>query len=162
MKCLSCGAATLDGESECPSCGTSFLDVGTHAQTKGMEKKILEGLVSDLGPKTAWSVSVSQTVQDAVDLMRAKKGGCVLILEKGELKGVFSERELLFAKQPIVTNTPIVQVMRGEAMCLRPSDSVADAFHQMAISGHRHLPGKLNTGEYGVVSSRDLLRYLCR
>lgn len=162
MKCQSCGVSSIDGESECQSCGTSFLEVGSYAQTKGMEKKILEGLVSDLNPQAAWSVSASQNVQDAVDLMRAKKGGCVLVLKERELQGIFSERELLFLKQPIAGDTPIVQVMRAESVCLRPSDLVADAFHQMAISGHRHLPVKLGAGEYGVVSSRDLLRYLCR
>ncbi len=161
-KCPSCGLPNIAGESECQSCGTSLSGVESHALKKGIEKKIIDGQVSDLKPQPAWSVSSSQTIKDAVDLMRVKKGGCVLVLDKGNLKGVFSEREFLFMKQPVALNTPISAAMRSNPVCLNPTDLVADAFHQMAVSSHRHLPVKLGAGEYGVISARDLLRYLCR
>lgn len=161
-QCPSCGAVNIAGESECQSCGTSLLASEAGAPKKGMEKRILEGVVSDLKPREAWSVPPSQRVKDAVDLMRSKKGGCVLVLEKGELQGVFSERELLLLDPSISDQTPISEVMWEETPCLLPSDWVADAFHQMAVSGHRHLPVNLGDGKYGVVSSRDLLGYLCR
>jgi signal-transduction protein with cAMP-binding, CBS, and nucleotidyltransferase domain len=161
MKCPSCGALNIAGEVECQSCHTSLANLESHALKKGMEKRILEGQVSDLKPQAAWSVSPFQTVKDAVDLMRTKKGGCVLVLEAGHIRGIFSEREFLFMERLAFENRPIAEVMRDEPVCLNPSDLVADAFHQMAISGHRHLPVKLGEGEYGIISARDLLRYLC-
>ena len=96
--------------------------------------------------------------------MRRHKVGCLLVVEGGNLAGVVSERELL-TRLPdalIPGKTPVSDVMRADAAVLREDDSVADVFHQMAVSGYRHLAVRLNDGRLAVLSSRDLLRYLCK
>ena len=75
-----------------------------------------------------------------------------------------SEREILFntGERTDWDATPVRALMRAAPAALRREDSIADAFHQMAVSGHRHLPVSLDSDRWAVVSARDLLRYLCK
>ena len=96
--------------------------------------------------------------------MRAAKSGCVLAVENGQCKGILSERELLLktGEKQDVSKTPINSIMHSDPTCLLEGDEVAVAFHRMAFSAHLHMPVRLKDNTYGVVSARDLLRYLCK
>jgi CBS domain-containing protein len=129
-----------------------------------MERRIIEGTVSDLAPRPGINVSMDATLEFAVSEMRANKIGCVLVVDGGELRGVLSEREILMKDGggAAFDSIPVGGLMRENSICLRETDSLADAFHQMAISGHRHLPVRRQDGLYAVVSARDLMQYLCQ
>jgi CBS domain-containing protein len=77
---------------------------------------------------------------------------------------MLSERELLLktAEATDLSRTPVREVMRQKPTVLREDDLVAEAFHRMATSNHRHVPVRLKDGSYVVVSARGLLRYLCQ
>lgn len=162
MNCPACGVANLDGADECDSCKSSLTDPALHLKSTGLEARFLTDAVAALSPRPAISVGGSAAVADAVAEMRARKVGCVLIIDGGRLKGVLSERELLFktAQKASLKGLTAKQIMRDAPVCLNEDDPIADVFHQMAISGHRHLPVRTRAGRYCVVSSRDLLRYL--
>jgi len=156
MKCPSCGAANLEGADECESCRLPL-----SRQVPDAERRILEGRVADLSPKAARTISPSRGVLEAIEAMRREKIGCLLVLDGQKLAGVLSERELVTGGQDF-DKASVRDLMRPPAAAvLNEDDSVADAFHGMAVTGQRHLPIRLKAGGYGVVSARDLLRYLC-
>ena len=164
MKCPSCGVVNIAGSDECDSCQAPLTDMHQLAPKKGMEKRILEGTVKNLGPKKALTVGPSDPLQKALELMRNNRVGCVLVLENGALTGVLSERELLL-KTDLGTDlkkTKVSDVMRTHQTPLRESDDIGEVFHRLALSGHRHAAVALFDGSYGVISARDLLRYLCK
>ena len=160
MLCPSCGHANIDGIDFCDVCQESLT---APAPTRGIEKRILEGCVADLAPKKALSVASRELISAAVDVMRDARVGCLLVIDGGKLAGVLSERELLRqVSDPFKLTSTAGSLMRTGLYSLREDDSVADAFHSMAVTGHRHLPVQLKQGDYGIVSARDLLHYLCR
>lgn len=165
MKCPACGFINLPGSDECGSCQSSLTEIpALVAPKKGMERRILEGTVADLSPQRAKSVPPQDSLMMAVEVMRRDKVGCVLVIDGGKLQGVLSERELLLktSEATDLARTMVREVMRSNPTCLREDDRVADAFHRMALSGHRHVAVQMSAGGYGVISARDLLRYLCR
>lgn len=161
MKCPACGSFNIDGSDECDSCQASLT---IEEPRKGLEKRILEGTVAALAPRQALTVAAGQKAAEALETMRRHKVGCLLVVDGGNLVGVISERELLARlKDPLSPGAARVgELMRPDANSLREGDSVADAFHQMAVSGYRHIAIRLNDGRLAVLSSRDLLRYLCK
>lgn len=163
IKCPSCGHMNVAGADECESCLESLTDIPALVHKKGMERRILEGTVADLKPKTAVSIRPGESALAAVEAMRRDKVGCVFVVDGQELVGILSERELLLrASDKNLKATAVRDVMRTHPTCLLEDDQVAEAFHRMAMSGHRHVPIRLKRGSYGVVSARDLLRYLCK
>ena len=164
MKCPNCGFLNIAGADECESCLSSLSDLDHLVPKKGMERKIMEGSVADLSPKPALSVAPGDSIKTAIETMRKAKAGSVLVLESGRLVGVFSERELLFGVPASADPAGIAvkELMRRNPTFLSEGDAVADVFHRMAVSGYRHIPVRMKDGSYGVVSARDLLRYLCK
>lgn len=160
MKCPDCGKESLEGADDCQFCGSPR---APSLAARGMEKRILEGTVSALSPKPAFCASPSDPLDSAVKTMREHQAGCVLVLEGRRLVGVLSEWELLLrASEGTLAGRTVDQVMRLENACLAETDEVAFAFNRLASSGYRHMPVRMKDGSYGVVSARDLLRYLCQ
>jgi CBS domain-containing protein len=159
MRCPSCGFVNLAGADECDGCRAPLT---AQASAKGLEKKILEGTLSRLKPHKALTIAPGDSARHAVELMQDAKVGCLLVLDGGRLSGVISERELLQRSlNPLSLSGSVSSLMRVDGTALSEQDSVADAFHSMAVSGHRHLAVKLSGGGYAVISARDLLAYLC-
>lgn len=166
MKCPDCGHENLPGEETCEACHTdlSQLALPEAKANKEVRQKILEGTVSQLKPRAAVTLTPDRPVAEAVRLMRERKMGCVVVTQDGQLKGVFTERDLLNKvaglKDP--ARTAVAEVMNTELHPLSASDTIAFAFHDMAVKGYRHIPVHMKDGSLGVISSRDLLRYLCQ
>ena len=164
MKCPACGFINIAGADECDSCRASLTDIPALSGNKGMQKRILEGFVSDLSPKRFPTVAPEAALSEAVQKMRHDKVGAVLVVRGKELVGVLSERELLLktGEKTELSRTPVRKIMRVNPSFLREDDLVADVFHRIAISNHRHVPVRMKDGSYAVVSARSLLRYLCK
>ena len=164
MKCPECGFVNIAGSDECQSCQAPLAHIEALSPKRGMERRILEGSVSHLSPKPAIQVGPEDSLLKAVEAMRSAKIGCVLVVGEGKLLGVLSERELMLGLRETrdLGSRLVKEIMRPRPTCLKENDQVADAFNRMALSGHRHVPVCFKDGSYGVVSARDLLRYLCK
>ncbi|HEY4723449.1 MAG TPA: CBS domain-containing protein, partial [Anaerolineae bacterium] len=55
---------------------------------------------------------------------------------------------------------PISQFMTPKPITLETNDKIAFALHKMNIGGYRHLPILFGGKLAGVISIRDILRYL--
>lgn len=166
MRCPDCGSENMAGEEACQACGTP-LSSSAQLRTKAhgpAERRVLEGTLRDLSPVSAVSVPAERPAADAVELMREHKTGCVLVTREGRLAGIFTERDLLLCVAGLrdPRRTPVGEVMKPDPQCLSEDDTIAYAFHNMALMGHRHIPVTRKDRSYGIISSRDLLRYLCR
>ncbi|MBI4387358.1 MAG: CBS domain-containing protein [Elusimicrobia bacterium] len=165
MKCPDCGHENLAGEEACEACHTPLASLSIPNASRGKDqRRILEGTVEDLHSHDALMLDPDRSVADAVRLMRGNKMGCVLVASHGDLCGIFTERDLLsqVAGLEKPEKTRLAEVMRANPQCLKEDDAVALAFHAMAVNGHRHVPIRRRDGTLGVISSRDLLDYLCR
>lgn len=101
-----------------------------------------------------------RTVADAVEVMASRHVGAVLLVERDELLGIFSERDLLrrvIAAGKSLAETPLRDVMTQGPITASPQDDRASAILKMQAVGCRHLP-ILSEGEIiDMVSIRDLL-----
>lgn len=119
-----------------------------------MISTILEGRALISGGK-------EMTVRAACRLMAENKIGALLVLEKGKIAGIFTERDALnkiLAANLDPDTTVLSQVMVAKLQTIRADKPLAYALHLMAEGGFRHVPVVGDNGEpLGMVSARDAL-----
>ena len=104
-------------------------------------KRHLRELLPTFPPAVA--LGYQATVREAIDLMREHQVSCVLVVERGQLVGVLTERDVVtkVAATPLdVDRVPLRDVMRPDPDCLRLDDALLDALHQMSLGDYRHIP----------------------
>jgi CBS domain-containing protein len=111
--------------------------------------------------REVWTVGPDETVLHALEVMAEKDGGAVVVVEKGKVVGMFSERH--YARNVILKGrsspkTAIRDVMRTRFAYVRPDQTVEDCMAVMAAEGVRYLPVMEGEKLVGLVSMGDLLR----
>src|SRR5262245_12713760 len=83
--------------------------------------------VCRLNPTPPWHVQPQETVADAVELMREKSVGCVLVCEGRKMIGIFTERDLLqrVMGPGLPLSTPVLACMTPAPVSVHPRDSIA-------------------------------------
>lgn len=116
------------------------------------------GRVRDVMSTQLHSVEPNDTVGEAVAVMAQHRIGSVLVMEGGNLLGIFTERDTVRALS-LSHDAPRHQItswMTGDPRTI-PSDTDADdALHLMLDNGFRHLPVVDDGKVVGIVSMRDL------
>ena len=107
------------------------------------------------------SVAPSDTVLFALKLMREKDIGAVIVLDKGKLAGILTERDYardVELEGRTAKDCLVHQIMTGrEIFCARPGDSVERCQALMRQHRVRHLPVCEDGKVFGVLSIRDVL-----
>jgi CBS domain-containing protein len=90
-----------------------------------------------------YTVSSSQTVLDALKLMAEKNIGAVLVVDEGQLTGIFSERD--YARKVILKDrssgdTLIGEVMTSQVITIDPDQRIEECMVIMSDKHIRHLP----------------------
>jgi CBS domain-containing protein len=104
--------------------------------------------------------SPETSVRKAAKLMAKKGVGAVMVVEKGRLVGIFTERDAVFrviARDLDCETTQLGEVMTSPAITLDPSKQFGYALLVMHENGFRHVPVVENGKLIGVVSARDAL-----
>jgi CBS domain-containing protein len=106
---------------------------------------VLQRRLRELLPTLPPAVALGHqaTVHEAIDLMREHQVSCVLVVERGQLVGVLTERDVVakVAATPLeVDRVPLRDIMRPDPDCLRLDDTLSDALHQMHLGDYRHVP----------------------
>jgi len=99
------------------------------------------------------------TAQQAAQMMRDRHVGAIMVTENGQLKGIFTERDLttrVIAQRLNPASTPLADVMTPSPVVLTPDASVFTALELMQSRKFRHLPLVENGRVVGMVSIRDL------
>lgn len=112
-----------------------------------------------------YSVSSDQTVLDALELMADKNIGAVLVVDKGVLTGIFSERD--YARKVILKgrhsdDTLIADVMTAHVITIAPDQRLDECMVIMSDRHIRHLP-VMDKGELlGIISINDVVTAIIR
>jgi CBS domain-containing protein len=163
MICPYCQAENIEGADECVDCNEPLVDVGVRVPATSVEADLLRDRIERLWPKTPSTVPPDMPVGQVLKKMVDETIGCVMIVEGGELVGIFSERDALMKLNVDAAkffNKPISQFMTPRPVTLETSDKIAFALQKMNVGGYRHLPILFNGKLAGVISIRDILRYL--
>jgi len=119
--------------------------------------------IERLWPKSPSKVSPDTTVAVVLKKMVDERIGCVMVVDNEKLVGIFSERDALMkinTDAPRLLTKPISQFMTSSPVTLETSDKIAYALHKMNVGGYRHMPILFQGKLAGVISIRDILRYL--
>ena len=111
--------------------------------------------------KPAVTVDSKVTVMDAITAMQEATVGAVVILDSGKIKGMFTERDVMFRivhpkKDPI--QTLVADVMTSPVLTISKDTSPDDALKTMSERHFRHLPVVDSDGKVeAMISIRHLL-----
>jgi len=111
-------------------------------------------------PQALWTVGPGDNVLTAVRLMAEKNIGFLVVVERGAIVGVLSERDcvrrlVLAGKSPEAT--PVADIMVRDVIKADLSHTFVDCLRLMHTHRIRHLPVVDNGAAIDVVSVRDLL-----
>jgi len=123
------------------------------------DRKIVPDVIKS--PQDLVTVTPAATVAEVSALMTKRHIGAILVLEKGKLAGIFTERDALtrvLAKGIDPVAIEVGKVMTRNPDTIQPTESVQTALDLMAERGYRHLPVIDDGTLYGIISIRDLYR----
>lgn len=166
MFCPSCGYDNIDGVDRCEECMTPLLslDVPRPDSTEGLNRSVMEDKLSQLDQEFL-GVGPDASVSDVIKQMKAAGLGCALILDQGELVGIFTERDLLnklTGRAAHPQSIAVRDLMSANPEVLRDTDSVATALNKMSMGRYRHIPVRRADGSYCVTSIKHVLKYLAK
>jgi CBS domain-containing protein len=121
----------------------------------------LKDILADKGT-TVYTVRPGAAVREAVRTMNAHGVGTLVVVERGSVAGIFSERDVLrrivdAGRSP--ETTTVADVMTREVIAVGLEMTVTDAMALMTRERVRHLPVLDGGGELaGLVSIGDLTR----
>lgn len=119
--------------------------------------------VSDIvRQRDLFRVEEHQSVAEVARRMTDLHVGAILVFNGDQLRGVFSERDLM--KRVVVEcrdpgNTPVGLVMSTEVATIDESASLEEAMESMQSHNCRHLPVTLNGQVVAFLSMRDLMNF---
>jgi CBS domain-containing protein len=108
------------------------------------------------------AVHPTDTVLRAASLMNERNIGGVVVLEDGQLAGIFTERDVLRRVVALgldAATTRVADVMTSPVVTCQAEMSVDECSALMTSRKIRHLPVRDPTGLIGMVSIRDLLAH---
>lgn len=118
------------------------------------------------------SMEKKTTLCDAVDAMKQRGVGSVLVTEGGKLVGIFTERDLLNRVAGCrleLDKVKLSDVMTKDVKTAKPTDKILDSMRRMSQGHFRHLPvvdeegnlcGLLSQGDFVALSLSDAWRRL--
>jgi CBS domain-containing protein len=167
MLCPSCGHDNLPGADECTQCQTSLTqdDIPSAVIRNRIELSFNRDKVETLGPAAAVSVAEDTQLDEAVETMRTRKIGCLLVTDRrGKLSGILTERDLVNKVAGAVSDLAahtVQEFMTPRPETVRGDQLLASALQRMMVSDLRYLPLVDDRGRpKQVLSSRDIINYL--
>jgi len=112
-------------------------------------------------PADLWSVSPETSVYEALELMAEKDIGAVLVLEDGELAGIFTERDYardVILKGRLSKTTSVAELMTEVVCYVRPEQTIEDCMALMTDKRVRHLPVLEDERLIAIVSIGDVVK----
>ena len=114
------------------------------------------------GKRSLVSVGPEDTVFTALGLLAQYEIGALLVLDRGRLVGIFSERDYarkIILKGKASRDTLVREIMSEKVSCVTLAQSVEECMALMTDKRIRHLPVLGNDGEVlNVLSIGDLVK----
>ena len=111
----------------------------------------------------AWCIAPTATVYEAIQEMSDKGVGALLVMSKGRLEGIISERD--YARKVILKDrsskqTAVGDIMTTELVTVAPKDTVEECMRLMTEHRIRHLPVLDGEEVVGIISIGDLVNWI--
>lgn len=116
-----------------------------HSDARLEPVAVLKQRIRELLPTLPTAVALGHraTVREAIEAMRQQQLSCVLVVDRGQLVGVFTERDVVTkvaATTLDVDQVLLHDVMQPDPECLQLDDELVYALHQMHLGDYRHVP----------------------
>ncbi len=116
-----------------------------------LKRKPLDGVIT---------IESGKSVREAAKVMTENKVGSVLVVKGKEIKGIFTERDVMckvVAKGLDPDKTKVDEVMTKDLLVCSPDDTIEEVSRMITSAKKRHIPvlekGKL----IGLVTSGDIM-----
>jgi CBS domain-containing protein len=125
-------------------------------------KNLVSQILKTKGNKI-WSIAPQETAYKALQLMSEKNLGALLVIDKGKVVGLFSERD--YARKVILKGkssktTSVSELMTKEVLYVEPGTAIEDCMSLMTEKFVRHLPVMEKKKLVGVVTQGDVVKQL--
>ena len=110
-----------------------------------------------------WTIAPDATVFEAIQMMSDKNVGALLVLDKGQLVGIISERDYtrkVALKGRSSKESKVREIIGGEIVKVTPQHTVEHCMRLMTEHRVRHLPVLDGDRIAGVVSIGDLVNWI--
>lgn len=166
MICPNCGFDNVPGSESCTGCQQDLTHLDRPNPYDRFEQALLADDVRMLNPVKPVSIRPDQTLRDAMDLMVTHNVGAVLVVSDNDaVVGILSERDLLnrvAGQAENYADWPVSRVMTPKPVTVTPEEKIAFILHKMDVGDYRHLPVVDQGQAMGMISVRDVLRYIVR
>ncbi len=113
--------------------------------------------------QNVYAVSLDDSIESALKLMSEKGIGAVVVMNGKIISGIFSERD--FARKTLTIegfnlNLPVRDVMSTPVYFVHPDQSMEECMALMTEKRIRHIPVMENGKLTGVISIRDVIKWL--
>jgi CBS domain-containing protein len=109
------------------------------------------------------SVASTITIADAVAEMNKRRIGCILVIDKGQIAGIFTERDVLRRVVGAGVNpktTLVADVMTRDVHMIPPETTVEQTMTLFAERRCRHIPVVCQGELKGLISIGDISRWV--
>lgn len=112
--------------------------------------------------RSLFCVEEDDTVSEVARRMAELHVGAIVVMRGEDLRGVFSERDLM--KRVVLERldpdtTPVAAVMSTDVVTIEDSASIEEAMEMMQSHNCRHLPVTRDRSVIAFLSMRDLMNY---
>ena len=116
-----------------------------------------------LKSRPVYTLSSDQTVDDAINLMTAKKTGALIITEADHPVGVFAERDVFRAhikdKTAAFTDIPLKDAMTPKLLVAKTEDEISSVMSMMIQADIKHMPVIEENKIVGMLTLADLIEH---
>jgi len=98
----------------------------------------------------------------AVKILGERKIGAVLVMSRGRIEGILSERDIvrvLAERGAAVLDEPVSDVMTRKVVSCKQNDTVAAIMEMMTLGKFRHLPVIEGERVVGLISIGDIVKW---
>ena len=128
-----------------------------------IEEALRDERLRNLPVSNPTCVPIGTNLAETLRVMKQDGVGCVLVCDGEQLRGIFTERDVLnkLIGTGVAETDPIERYMTSDPKVLREDDTLGDAVSLMTEHGYRHIPLLDKAGmRIGMIAVRDIVHYV--